>query len=588
LVELDIKKIQTAIRDNNVEISINGLIDLADFYRVVQLDAIQADSISQLAVVRSQQTSNTDLQAEALLSLARNCHASNQPAAIQKFQSFIANQGRNISVSTSFELKVQLANLYLKSGQVDEAMSTFINLDLSATIQPDAYHQYLLLLGEVHNERKKPLDAIQSFNKTLLFAKQHKSPRLMYISYFRLCEFFLQNRLFEQAINYTDSLRKIGNKEPEILNVFDSLHIECLSLEADAGLNKSLTEKGERLLRDAKKYKFGFIKDVTLSLMRRYYMSVNDNQKICDLYCKKMPEELKRLEDDNPILYHRLSALIAEYENNSDSAEHHWNIANNLMNEYQYSATERSNFYKRWGEYYLRQGKQVQAIEAIQQALSFALRANYFPFIIESSSLLDSVLFAKGDISNAYTALKLNKKYIDSSNMILQKDKLEDIHNVLQNQLKEIDQQSAIEEKKMKTKRDLAIIVFFIFLALCGLFMISKYSVSKSVLSMFSYITFVMVFEFIILLLHTPIHYLFHDNLIGTLAAQVVVIAILLPIHHATDYRVLQYLIKKDRVKHDSIPLRVRIQNMVTSFKSWLNIHPDHTHDHDASGKTDS
>ncbi len=120
------------------------------------------------------------------------------------------------------------------------------------------------------------------------------------------------------------------------------------------------------------------------------------------------------------------------------------------------------------------------------------------------------------------------------------------------------------------------IIIACILLALMALVLLSRYRIPRGILKAFSYITFVMVFEFIVFLLDTKIHNWAHGEPLKIMVVKVILIAILLPIHHATDYRVLEYLTRKNLINNEKSSFKYTFKYIFSSFREWLNIHKSH------------
>jgi hypothetical protein len=110
------------------------------------------------------------------------------------------------------------------------------------------------------------------------------------------------------------------------------------------------------------------------------------------------------------------------------------------------------------------------------------------------------------------------------------------------------------------------IIVFGILLSLIILVLISSYKIPSSIIKGFGYITFVMLFEFIILILDTKIHHWAHGQPLKILAVKIVLIAIILPLHHATEHKVVHYLLKNRLISQGGHSIRSSFQQ----FKIWV------------------
>ena len=120
---------------------------------------------------------------------------------------------------------------------------------------------------------------------------------------------------------------------------------------------------------------------------------------------------------------HRLQAIIYEKENKIAAAIEELKLAEKLI-ENSNNIASKSNFYHRFGEFYLRQKNTGEAILLFKKALDNAIQSQYIPYVITNSFILDSLISAQGNISEAYFYLKINKQYEDKKNESLQNDKL--------------------------------------------------------------------------------------------------------------------------------------------------------------------
>jgi hypothetical protein len=77
----------------------------------------------------------------------------------------------------------------------------------------------------------------------------------------------------------------------------------------------------------------------------------------------------------------------------------------------------------------------------------------------------------------------------------------------------------------------------FTLLVLLGVF-----QVSEATIKLLGFFAFILLFEFIILIADTKIHHMTHGEPLPILAIKIVLIAILLPLHHWLEHKVVKYL----------------------------------------------
>lgn len=79
--------------------------------------------------------------------------------------------------------------------------------------------------------------------------------------------------------------------------------------------------------------------------------------------------------------------------------------------------------------------------------------------------------------------------------------------------------------------------------------MAGAFSVSKATIRILGFFAFIFLFEFIILLADNQIHDWTHGEPWKVLAIKIVLIAILLPLHHWLEEKVIHYLSTKEVLK---------------------------------------
>ena len=89
-----------------------------------------------------------------------------------------------------------------------------------------------------------------------------------------------------------------------------------------------------------------------------------------------------------------------------------------------------------------------------------------------------------------------------------------------------------------------AIAALFLMLVMAGVF-----SVSKNTVRILGFFAFIFLFEFIILLADNQIHHWTHGEPWKVLAIKIGLIAILLPLHHWLEKKVIHYLTSQELLK---------------------------------------
>ena len=102
------------------------------------------------------------------------------------------------------------------------------------------------------------------------------------------------------------------------------------------------------------------------------------------------------------------------------------------------------------------------------------------------------------------------------------------------------DEQAAALERKHSVQYmaiTIGIAVVFLLLVIMGAF-----KVSESTIRIMGFFAFIFLFEFIIMIADTKIHHYTHGEPLPLLLIKIVLIAILLPLHHWLEHKVVHYL----------------------------------------------
>jgi hypothetical protein len=131
--------------------------------------------------------------------------------------------------------------------------------------------------------------------------------------------------------------------------------------------------------------------------------------------------------------------------------------------------------------------------------------------------------------------------------------------------------QARIEKEKAEKLRErhniqylgitIGIAVVFLLLVLMGAF-----KVSEATIKIMGFFAFILLFEFIILLADNKIHHWTHGEPLPILGIKIILIAMLLPLHHWLEHKVVSYLASRRLI----IPDRKSIWKNITTRKKQV------------------
>jgi tetratricopeptide (TPR) repeat protein len=304
----------------------------------------------------------------------------------------------------------------------------------------------------------------------------------------------------------------------------------------------------EQVLSYAKRENHRRLKNYQVTLYRSQLIEMNDIGRLHDFYYRQYPEEWRSLYSENPGLFYRLKALFCEADNRVDSADIYFKKAA-LVLESDPNLILKSRFYHRYGEFYLRHGHKDKALEMFTKSFDLAEKASYFKYMMLASGELETLYASMRDFQRAYDFASRNRILADSLNNLSKKDQI----LIMEIDHETREQEMMAEKHRHETERRhylqymamvIAILTTFIILIMLG-----SLRVSEWIIRMLGFFSFIFLFEFIILLADHKIHELTHGEPWKIMLIKIFLIAILLPMHHSIEKRVITYLLSHQLIK---------------------------------------
>jgi tetratricopeptide (TPR) repeat protein len=224
-----------------------------------------------------------------------------------------------------------------------------------------------------------------------------------------------------------------------------------------------------------------------------------------------------------------------------DSSKYYFNLAMPVFNQVG-TVFSKIQINDEYGKLLFKTEKYQQAIPHFLLVEKLSDSVKNISTKISALQYLDTCYQRIGDYKMAYT---YSDKYINAKKELDEKQKAQDLLGLeidAENKRKE---RLETEEKEATIKRHnwqymgiiMAIVALFTLLASFGVF-----KVSIKWIKALGFISFILLFEFIILIADNWIHHATHGEPWKVLAIKVVLIAALLPLHHFLEKRVIQYI----------------------------------------------
>jgi len=460
------------------------------------------------------------------------------------------NQG--IAIARQNELDKELAEGYLHLSTVYQQVPD-LEKALSYTTQAFALSQVVgydslmaatqLSYGNVYQAKKERLLALRYYLNALKIAEEKKLPSLLRSSYSNLTSFYADIKEYDKAIDYAkaalDELPTVKSGNERYQKVVDLIGIGNLYV-AKKNFEMSVYYF-EESLKLADSLHYAPLKMPAYNGLLMQYIEAKQPQKALEFF--NTHTDLRQF-ITNFGFAHAIDdayGVIHTQLGNYDSAAFYFARAEPR---YAHQGTPgiRLNFYNHVGTYYQKSGRPEKAVEYFLRAKNIADSISNLEWQQNLSKSLDTAFAQAGDFRQSRHYGGLYAIYRDSL------QKLGEQKDLLQMEL--ADEQQRTERKRREDEEALrekhniqymgitiAIALVFLLLVLMGAF-----RVSVSTIKIMGFFAFIFLFEFIILIADNKIHHWTHGEPLPILGIKIVLIAMLLPLHHWLEHKVVHYL----------------------------------------------
>ncbi len=444
----------------------------------------------------------------------------------------------------------------------DKALAiSYQALALADALQNDEYKAWsYLLIGQSLEGNNQKIEAFRNYLTTSSLAGKLQNASLLKKCYSLLSGFYNNNKIYSKAIDY---------KLKEVDVILQSLPVDSVGLmwakydlqviDVNSNNNKLNTRSIQDILDFAVRNNQPRLKNYEVALYRSHLIAADKISQLTEFYTLQFPEEFARLSIEYPSLYFRLKAYFNEDEGKDDSALFYLNKAEQLIQSDPNKILQ-SNFYQRFGQFLVRQGKQQPAISKFLKSYELAQQASYFEYMLSASKSIEILYAGMGDYKNAFIFSGLNRALTDSISKLTQNDQLlalEIDHET--KQLERLSELNQIETHRRHNIQYMAITIVIIAMFIL-LIMLGSLTIPTWVIKVLGFFSFILFFEFIIMIADHKIYEVTHNEPWKILLIKIGLIAILLPFHHWIEKRVIHYLINKKVIKIPTFSLQ-RIWN---------------------------
>lgn len=440
-----------------------------------------------------------------------------------------------------------LSSVWRTKGDNEKALA-YSNLALAAAMNTDndsAKVRAYVSLGEVYRDMKNMPLAFQHYSEARSIAEESGNEKLLRSAYLGLTYFYVTMHEYGKAIDYTMKSYTLDRKMWDGYNMLTDLnHLgELFGFNKQKDLALKVYEQSLAL---ADTLHYGLFK--INCYFRIFNMYFQDNQYVkAQQYLLGRREMLDYLVHFGYSFYpFQIKAAALTEEGRYDSALYYYRMAEPLVIE-RGNSEIKAGFYQSFGDYYIKRKNYPEAIGYYKKG--FALMA-------AAKDLADEQIFVDtlqrlyeraGDYQSALFYNRLAGAERDSLRAQTQETELMKLEVETENRR----QERVAREEELNTERrhniqymgfTAGLVLLFITIVLLG-----RLTVPVSVIRTVVFLSFIFLFEFIILLLDRNIQAWTHDEPWQVLLIKIVLAAGLVPLHHWLEHRVVHYLSNRRR-----------------------------------------
>jgi tetratricopeptide (TPR) repeat protein len=405
--------------------------------------------------------------------------------------------------------------------------------------------------GNVYLSRNDKTMALRHFLIALRIAEAAKNASLIHTCYKNLAGFYSSIEDYDKAIDYySEALKKLD--EVKERNVAYQRAIDMNSIGNLYAIKKShdiAISYFEKSLAVADSLKFSTLKVPGYISLLNEYLRMNQPQKALEYFNSPRGSELKTylgnlglggiIDEAYGVIYTDLDKL--------DSARFYLDKAS-VFFERNPNETSKIGYYAQLGDLCKKTGEYNKAIDYYLKVKDIADRTGQLESAESAAKHLDTLYTRSGNFQQASVYNSIYYQYKDSLETLNKEKELAQVEAAdEQYRLKKMEEEAAAKQQRRNNIQymgiTIGIVALFIMLVVLGMF-----KVSANTIKLIGFFAFLMFFEFIYLVFSKNIHALTHEEPMKELAFMIGLAALLVPLHHWIEGRVIKYLTSHNRL----------------------------------------
>lgn len=548
---------------NEHKVEILGLLSRT----LMNVNLPEADKYGRQMIEVAETSRERKLMVKALLTNGeRYSYLYGRKENIEKATSFYI-QGLEMARKNKLDEQMVSAYLYLSeiSRYIPDAQKalnycnqaySYVGLIKNDSLGARVYMEY----GNVYLSNNEKLLALKNYMTAIRMAEDQKNNPLLRAGYSRLSLFYTTIEDHDKAIDYQvkamEKLDHIKTGQSPYSKVQDLTRIGDI-YTAKKNYDMATTYY-ERSLKLADSLKFEPIKALAHRSIVNNYLAANQPQKALN-YFNEHPTLRQFLQAVNfGYFVDQSYAYIYTQLGKYDSAKYYYSKIAPFFQRDVSSGNQMGYFYQ-LGLLHKKTGEYDKSLEYFLKAKQLSDNIGQLQTMSLVAVELDSLYQLKGDYKQASLYASLHYKYKDSMDKMGKEKDLMQIEVADEQQRQERINKEQEEKKRKRHNIQYILITIGIASLFILMVMMGMFKVSASTIKMIGFFTFLMFFEFIFLIFKKNIYAFTNGEPWKDLAFMILLAAILLPLHHWLEHKVIHYLTTHNRLTASGKGLKERL-----------------------------
>ena len=444
---------------------------------------------------------------------------------------------------------VGMARVVRAKGDYTKAMN-FNNLALSIasasnndSLKVTAYNS----TGHTYRYRNEKLLAFRNYLDALNIAELSKKDDLLVMCYDAISDFYATIEEYDKAIDYDLKKMTIHRKNGDRYALLDDYNNtgKMFSVKGQTELSLSMFEKAIAL---ADSLHYNSYKLNPYLGIANLYFGTGQTQKGMD-YLNSHADVLSFFQHSGMSFFlDEGYGYIYTQLRKFDSAAYYFRKAEPDL-EKRANPLRRNTFYCELGDLYKQKGDYQTAIQYFLRSRTLGQGIKDMEVLENAAKNLDTLYGKTGDFKTAYAYNIEYNQYKDSIRSMardadLLKLEVDNDNRRRERLAKEEEEQTLRKHNIQYMGFTIGLAVVFVVLVMLGFFMVSPRTIRA-----LGFFSFIFLFEFIILLTDKQIHEWTHGEPWMVLLIKILLAAMLLPLHHWLEHKVIHYLNTRRKIK---------------------------------------